>query len=135
MPSSGTKRIVVDTYAWIEYFKGSKEGLKAKKYIEGDFLLFTPSIAIAELSSIYRREQIQEWDIRKKFIMVKSQALDIDEKTADRAGIMKQELRKNHKDAGLADAIVAAHALETGAQLLTGDKHLRNLKGSIDITR
>ena len=132
--NSEKNRIVIDTYAWIEYFKGSDEGLKAKKFIDNDFLLFTPSMVIAELSRIYRKEGKPEWDSRRKFISAKSRITELDEITADKSGELKQELRKIHKDIGLADAIIASHASKLNARILTGDKHLKNLDNSIDIS-
>lgn len=128
------KKIIVDTYAWIEYFKGSVEGKKAKKFIEGSFELFTPSIVIAELSDKYRRENINEWPIRKRFVKFKTKILNLDEKIADEAGKLKQDIRKKYRDASLADAIILAHSLDAKAKIITGDKHLKNLNSSIDIT-
>jgi len=128
-------RIIVDTYAWIEYFKGSEEGKKAKKIIDGQFELFTPSIVIAELSDKYRREGIKEWSIRNKFIKFRTKILSLDEDVADKAGEFKQELKKKYKDSGLADAIVFSHSMEIKAKILTGDKHLKDLKNSIDISK
>jgi len=128
------RKIVIDTYAWIEYFKGSQEGAKAKRFIEGKFELFTPSIVIAELSDKYRREKIEEWSVRNKFIKFKTKILNLDENIANRAGELKQELKKQHKNAGLADAIIIAHSLDIEARILTGDKHLKYLKNAIDVT-
>ena len=133
---SDSDKIVIDTYAWIEYFKGSEEGNKAKKFIESDLELFTPSIVIAELSDKYLRENLkEEWEIRNKFIRFKTKILHLEENTADKAGELKQKLKEKYKDAGLADAIIWAHALNVNARILTGDKHLRSLKESIDLTR
>ena len=127
-------RIIIDTYAWIEYFKGSKEGEKAKKFIEGQFELCTPSIVIAELSDKYRRERIEDWDARNRFIKLKTKILFLDENIADKAGELKQNLRKTYKDTGLADAIILAHSMNRNGRILTGDKHLKNLNNSIDLT-
>jgi len=132
VPNSDRK-IVLDTYAWIEYFKGSME--KARKFIDGNFELFTPSIVIAELSDKYRRENIQEWEVRNRFIKLKSRIIYLDEKIADKAGELKQLLRKTHKDAGIADAIILAHAYALDAKILTGDEHLKDLENSIDLTK
>ena len=128
------KRIVLDTYAWIEYFSGSKEGKRAKRFVEGRFELFTPSIVIGELSDKYRRENIQEWPIRKRFVKLKTKILALDESIADNAGKLKQDLRKKHRDASLADAIILSHSIDIGAYILTGDVHLKGLKNSIDLT-
>ena len=131
MQDSG-KRIIIDTYAWIEYFKGSSYGEKAKKFIEGNFLLFTPSIVIAELSDKYRRENINEWPVRKRFIKLKTKVLPLNEDVADKSGEIKQELKKIHKDASLADAIILAYSKIMDADILTGDKHLKGQKNAID---
>ena len=126
--------IIIDTYAWIEYFKGSEEGEKAKKFIEGQFELLTPSIVIAELSDKYRRERIMDWDARNRFIKLKTKILSLDENIADKAGELKQNLRKTYKDTGLADAIILAHSLDRNGRILTGDKHLKNLNNAIDLS-
>ncbi len=136
MPDSGDRsadRIIVDTYAWIEYFKGSEEGLKAKTFIEGRFELFTPAIVIAELSDKYRRECITEWETRNRFVKLRTKILALDENIADMAGELKQGLRKKHMDAGLADAIIFAHSLAVEARILTGDKHLKHVKSCISL--
>lgn len=131
MPDSG--KVVVDTYAWVEYFKGSDEGATAKKFIEGRFEMFTPSIVIAELSDKYRREGVGEWELRNKFIKLRTKILPLDETIADKSGELKQEIRKKYKDAGLADAIVLAHSMSVKGLILTGDEHLRHLENSIDM--
>ena len=41
---------VIDSYAWIEYFRGSEQGKSAKEYIESMDSV-TSSITIAELYS------------------------------------------------------------------------------------
>ena len=47
-----TEDYVIDSYAWIEYFKGSKKGQIVLPYIEGGHGL-TPLVVIAELSAFY----------------------------------------------------------------------------------
>ena len=46
---------VIDSYAWVEYFRGSSEGKTAQKYIEHENCA-TSSVTIAELSEKYKRE-------------------------------------------------------------------------------
>ena len=46
---------VIDSYAWIEYFRGTHQGSKAREYIE-NMDCVTSSITIAELSEKYKRE-------------------------------------------------------------------------------
>ena len=42
-----------DSSAWVEYFRGSTAGRKVKDVLEGDEVLFTPSICLAELKTKY----------------------------------------------------------------------------------
>ena len=51
-----------DTYAWIEYFRGSGKGAVVKRLLEPQEG-HTPSIVIAEVVRKYRREGFGEDDI------------------------------------------------------------------------
>lgn len=133
MPSS--EKIIVDSYAWIEYFRGSKEGEKAKEFIEGNYILLTPTVVIAELSDKYRREgKSEDWEVRRHFIRLKSDIIELEYKTADRAGKIKQELLEKHQNVGLADAIILTHSEVEEGRVLTGDEHLRQRERVIDIS-
>ena len=59
---------VLDTFAWIEYFAGSKQGEKVRPYIERGEAL-TPSIVVAEFTDKYVREGMNLKD-RLAFIRV-----------------------------------------------------------------
>ena len=41
--------IIFDTFAWIEYFEGTKKGNKVKEYLENNEVI-TPIIVLLELS-------------------------------------------------------------------------------------
>lgn len=134
MPSS--EKVIVDTYAWIEYFRGTKEGEKAKEFIDGDHFLLTPTTAVAELGDKYRRQgKKKEWEVRKHFVRLKSDLVNLNYRIADRAGEIKQEMRKKHSNAGLADAIIASHAEAEKAKILTGDRHLIDREETINVSR
>ncbi|HIE32764.1 MAG TPA: type II toxin-antitoxin system VapC family toxin [Thermodesulfobacteriaceae bacterium] len=49
-------RVVVDSYAWIEYFSGSKAGELVKEYLISASSAYTPSIVLAEIARKYMRE-------------------------------------------------------------------------------
>ncbi|MDY6774399.1 MAG: PIN domain-containing protein, partial [Candidatus Nanohaloarchaea archaeon] len=87
------------------------------------------------LSDKYRREGLtEEWKIRRHFVRMKSEVLDLDFSVAEEAGDLKQELRKEHEDAGLADAVILSHAHEEEATVLTGDRHLVHREAAEDIS-
>lgn len=59
-------RIVIDTYAWVEFFLGSKKGEKVKEILQKNEEIYTPDIVIAELARKYFREGIAERTILKR---------------------------------------------------------------------
>lgn len=127
-----TYNCVFDSYAWIEYFRGSKKGEMVKKYVESKKGA-TPMIVIAELSAKYHREAWDFWDDDLRFIIAKSVIIDLTMEIAINAGETRNTMRKNRPHFGLADAMV----LETGRQLkapvITGDPHFKGLEEAIYI--
>ena len=116
---------VIDSYAWVEYFRGSREGKIAKDYIENK-ICATPSIAIAELSEKYKREN-KDFEKDFDFIVSRTKILNLDADIALIAGQINHENKKKIKDWGMADSIVLATAKLLNAIVITGDEHFRNL--------
>ena len=50
-----SSKYIIDSYAWIEYFRASASGEIAKKYIESKDLT-TPKIVVSEISRKLTRE-------------------------------------------------------------------------------
>ena len=129
---------VIDSYAWIEYFKASPEGERTKRYVEGEGSA-TPSIVVAEVSRKLLREVEAGKETRDQrtrhieFIRASSQILDLTFDTATIAGENAVEMRKKIAGWGLADSIVLAHAREAGARVVTGDEHFSKVKEAIFI--
>ncbi len=122
-------KIVFDSYAWIEYFRGSKEGEKVDEYIKSKIEIITPTIVIAELSDKYRRlDKEEEWKERKKFISLRSEIVPLTSETADKAGEIKKVKREEFNDFPLADGMILAIAEYEGALVLTGDPHMEGSK-------
>jgi len=127
-----TSKYVIDSYAWIEYFRGSKAGERAKGIIEGEDTL-TPTLVLAELSDKYLREK-QDVNEDLFFIKSKSQILPLDEETAVAAGRLNVSMKKEVDGWGMADSIVLATARAHNAKVVTGDEHFRKLQETIMIT-
>ena len=51
-PRSEPQKVVLDSFAWIEYFSGSLRGEKVRQFVE-DGNATTPTIVIAEVSEKY----------------------------------------------------------------------------------
>ena len=120
---------MIDSWAWIEYFKGSKAGEKVRKYIEDKEKAIISTINIAE---VYR------WILHfydKKIADEKINAMKercfvipVDEEIA----IMAAKI-KHREGFGLGDAIIYATAKKENAFLLTGDDDFKNKEDIIFI--
>jgi len=125
--NSENTEYLLDTYAWVEYFIGSKEGEKVKNLIE-DQIFHTSIISIAELSDKYHRENLSsEWQKRYQFIVSKSSILPCSLKIMKNSGFRKLELRKKEKTIGLVDAIIVETAIQHNLILVSGDLHFETL--------
>ena len=118
-------RVLFDTYAWVEYFLGSTKGKIVEKILEQNEVL-TPVIVLIELSCKAARER---WNFNKQleFIKAKSLILDIGEKVILKTGSVYLKMRSNIKDFGFIDSIILATSMIEMADIVTGDKHFRNL--------
>ena len=123
-----TSKFVLDSYAWIEYFKGSESGSIIKKLLAEGSSCFTPSIVIAEIMVKYSKENHKFAEKDVDFICSNSTIIPLDVDYARAAGKLKQAVRKKYKNNfGLADAIILAAARKLKAEVVTGDYHFRAL--------
>ena len=125
-----SEKVVVDAYAWIEFFRGSTLGEKLLNLFEKAELI-TPSMVIAELSFKYAKEKI-DFATRLNFIKTKSKISFLDDKLASAAGKIRYA-RRSITGWGIADSIILATAKLFNAKILTGDEHFRDLKESLMI--
>lgn len=133
------KKIVVDSYAWIEIFLGSEKGRVATETFEESDQVFTPDIVLAEVARKYLREQVKENVVRKriKTIVESSQVVGIDNQESAAASAkgyleienLAKELKLNKPS--LFDGIVLGTARITGSRVLTGDPHFKKLPETI----
>ncbi|MCS7104111.1 MAG: type II toxin-antitoxin system VapC family toxin [Thermofilaceae archaeon] len=127
---------VIDAYAWIEYFKGSRSGEVAKRYIEEESSA-TPTVVIAELSRKLLREVergVETLDGRRvklEFIVAVTEVVDLTRRIAELAGEIDVERKRKVSNWGLADSIILATARLCNAKVVTGDKHFADLKDEV----
>ena len=122
-------RIIFDTYAWIEYFRGSEQGKIVKQYLEGHEVI-TPVVVLLELS--YRAKQ-EAWDIRKyvNFIKIHSSIIGINDKIILEFGKIYYETKNRVKDIGFVDILILTMAVIENAKILTGDEHFKSFEQTI----
>ncbi|MGD0643603.1 MAG: type II toxin-antitoxin system VapC family toxin [Candidatus Bathyarchaeia archaeon] len=127
---------IIDTYAWIEYFKASKMGEAAKEFIESENSV-TPTIVVSEISRKLRKDielgnETREGRLRRlEFIRATSRIVDLDFEIAIEAGGGSEDLKVEAKGWGLADSIVLCTARSLNGKVVTGDEHFRHLENVV----
>ncbi len=132
-------KIVVDTYAWIEYFGGTKVGERVKEFLAGSEYIYTPAIVLAEIARKYIREGVGVQNTSRRLEIIKelSTIVTIDHKIALKSGEAYMELLEHAKKLklktkpSLGDAIVLATAQSLNAKVITGDQHFKELEITI----
>lgn len=107
------RRFMIDTDVLIEYLRGSDRAAKFLESLEGDLII--SAMSVAELFSGVKGSA--EMDALDQF-MLAFRTIPIDDRLARQAGLIRQEYHPSH-DVGLVDALIAATALEEGAELFT----------------
>lgn len=119
--------MLLDTSAWVEYFKGTKEGEKVKSIIKNNVIYICP-ITIAELSNwCYKNNKDPVEYI--KIIKNLSTYLELSEEILNLSGKIYYRLRKKNKKIGLIDCIIYTTAQIHGLELITKDNDFKNLPG------
>ena len=132
-------RIVVDSYAWIEYFLGTRGGAFVEKVILEAQEAYTPTIVLAEIAAKYGREGAPKQAIKERLRLISETTVitPITIDTATEIPKAKTDLQKNAQKLGLkqapslADAIILATARKLEARVLTRDQHFKNLKETL----
>jgi predicted nucleic acid-binding protein len=123
-------KLVVDTWAWLEYLEGSESG----KVVESKFAeseeLWTSSVSLAELVSKYRRRGMSE-EVAVRAVTSLSRVREVDADDAVEAGRIHAEVKAKSPGFGLADAMVLQLARKVGARVLTGDQDFRGVKEAL----
>jgi len=109
-------RYLIDTDVLIEYLRGSEPAARFLEGLEADLLI--SAISVAELfSGAKGSEELTALDQ----FMLAFEVIPVDERLARHGGTLRQEYHPSH-GVGLADALIAASAMASGAELLTFNK-------------
>ena len=118
---------ILDSSAWMEYFKGSKKGEKLREIVENNAIA-TSIIAVAELADKFSRDE-KSFQNHLLFIQSKAAILPSSIPITLEAATIKQEQRKKKPKFGLADALQFATAQDKEALFVTTDNDFVEMKG------
>ncbi len=129
---------MVDSYAWIELFRGSERGRKVKELISESNSVFLPDIVLAEVARKYIREGYDEKVVLKRleWMIEVATLVWIDAKIAMMASKCYMEMRERASQLklcapSLVDGIILAVARVKEAKVVTGDRHFRDFEETI----
>lgn len=112
---------LLDSFAWIEYFMGSKRGVKVRDYVENREPLYVPSICLTEIRSKYLREK-RDPASRIALIVDRSFIIPLTMEIA----LLAADIKQRHKLHTI-DAVVYATSQHRKLALVTGDQHFKEL--------
>lgn len=119
----------VDSWAWIEYFKGSSAGGKAAKYIESMETLFCTQLTLFEVYWFVLKNKSEEAAKRSIEKMKNDFGLLVEE--IDDELIFSAAKIKKEDGLALADAFLMATARRHGAKVVTGDPDFKKFGETI----
>lgn len=118
-------RFLVDSSAWIEYFRATAVGAKVKSIVENsENTILTPNIVTAEVISKILREGEET---EKIISAIKTLSVPAEENQSYYFEVGKEHflMKKNFKNISLADAIIKVLGEKNNARIITKDIHLK----------
>jgi predicted nucleic acid-binding protein len=116
--------VLIDSWAWIEYWKGGRFAEKAAPYIEGDEEAVASTINLAEVY-LWVAKSYDETTAGEKVgtIEKRCHVVPVERDTAVEAARIKKK-----EKLGLADSLILATARQVGGKVVTGDPDMKSLK-------
>jgi predicted nucleic acid-binding protein len=130
--------LTIDTFAWVEIFRGSSLGFRATEALKAAEACLTPSVVLAEVAAVGLRSGLPDEVVERRLRAIReaSEIVPIDDQIAVASARCTQELRqaaRTHRlsTPGLADGLVLATSRRSHSRLLTGDLHFRALHDTL----
>lgn len=132
---------VMDTSAWIEFFRGSPEGKKVAEYLFPELteiaLLLTPTLVIAEMQRVYIRNGegdkfAEDVEMIRRFSEIEER---IDQKIAIDAGTKHGNAHSKENRISYVDCILWTIAEERNMKVISTDDHFRKCENAVYIEK
>lgn len=117
---------VIDSYGWIEYFANGPLAKKYAAYIESANAndTVTPAVVVYEVYKRLKKEKGEQVALEAYAQITRARIVALDEQSALKAADISLQ-----RGLAMADSIVYSTARAYSAQLITGDKDLKELPG------
>ena len=123
------KKMVLDTNAYARLLAGNNDVLAAVASTE---LIYMSIFVLGELYAGFAGgvKQRENKAILNRFLSKPSvKILNATSETAEIFGVLKADLKQSGTSLPINDVWIAAHAVETGAVIVTFDQHFRKISG------
>ena len=111
---------IIDSSAWIEFFKGNKDYIFIKDLIYNNSICINDIILTELLPSIIHKKEKRLAELLNS---LKKHALVID--WQETRTIQLLNLKYGNNNIGIADILIAKNCIQNNLKLITNDKHFR----------
>jgi predicted nucleic acid-binding protein len=126
--------LIIDSFAWIEFLTGGRQGPAVRRHFESGDLLVTPDMVLAEVARKFGRDG-QPRDLIEGHLRAMVALSDVQQVTSEvalRTIVADSELRAHARRRKLnppsfADVVILAMARAHGGKVLTADRHFEHL--------
>lgn len=123
-------KLLLDSWAWVEYLRGTERGKKVRNEIERSTDIHTHLVSIAELTSKLKREEMDS-ELAWRAVTSISRVVIPNAFDAKNVGLLHAEIKAERPNFSLADAFVLHGARKLKAKVLTGDPDFQGLRDAI----
>ncbi len=123
-------RFVVDSWAWVEYLRGSKAGRAVEERVSQGDELWTSVVSLTELVSKYKRAGLSEKTAVEAISSLSKIGVPERQDAID-AGMIHAETKSRSPNFGLADSFVLQLARKLEAKVVTGDPDFQGLEEAV----
>jgi predicted nucleic acid-binding protein len=120
---------LIDTYAWVEVFKGTDTGKKVLEIIEKEEYVYLTS-NLAEIIDYCIKNKLDAEPVADSLIW---KTVDVTPPIAVLAGKIHQEYKRKRRGWGMTDSLLLAASEIHRAKIVTGDEHFKGLSNVIFI--
>lgn len=116
--------VLIDSWAWIEYWKGSKHASGAARYIESDEEAYVSTVNLIEIYSWFARsygENVAKGRIET--VEKRTYIVPLEKDISIEAARLKLKYKL-----GIADSVVLATARHINGKVITGDPDFNNIE-------
>jgi len=119
--------VLIDSWTWIEYWRGGPKSAKAAKFVEGSETALASTVNLTETFYwVLRHYGEKKAEEKRETLKKRCFLVPVSEEIAVEAARLKSSLKTS-----LADSLILATARSGGAKVVTGDSDFKQIPDAI----